>query len=307
MTTSGPLKIARMSAATVVAALVIALTAASGSAVAAFPGENGKIAFQSDRDGDNEIYTISFKGTNLTRLTNNSRDDRDASWSADGRRIAFSSGRRLPILSDDLYVMNANGSNKMLITDEQSIKGLSADDTGPSFSPNGRHIVFKRGGPQANTLHKIRVDGRNLRPMVGYNDAYDPTWSPDGTRMVYWQYYDRDEGDIWTNRLDGSGRNRYLTDGSYPDWSPDGSQIVFGRLDSEIYKMNAVASEITRLTSNTSADTHPAYAPGGGRIVFASNRDGDWDLYTMNTDGTRVKQLTNNPADEQAPAWRPRP
>ena len=46
-------------------------------------------------------------------------------------------------------------------------------------------------------------------------------------------------------------------------------------------------------------------SPDGTRIVFMSNRDGDWDLYVMDADGTNVQQLTDTPGPEWGPAWSP--
>ena len=62
---------------------IAALTAATvatlaGTASAAFPGTNGRIAFQSNRDGNLELYSMTATGTEVTRLTNNAAQDRDA-------------------------------------------------------------------------------------------------------------------------------------------------------------------------------------------------------------------------------------
>src|SRR5215217_7306417 len=99
-------------------ASVVALVTTGNPARAAFPGINGKIVFARDPDGprgplDQEIYTIWFNGNNLTRLTNNSVKDLDPAWSADGKKIVFSSKRSG---KGDIYTMNANGSNPTLIT-----------------------------------------------------------------------------------------------------------------------------------------------------------------------------------------------
>src|SRR4029450_11877873 len=60
---------------------------------AAFPGEPGKISFDSTRDGNTEIYVMNADGSGQTRLTNELAIDRDAAFSADGRRIAFGRDR----------------------------------------------------------------------------------------------------------------------------------------------------------------------------------------------------------------------
>src|SRR5918993_4906550 len=74
---------------------------------AAFPGQNGKIAFDSTRDGGNEeIYTMNPNGQGVDPLTNNPKVDSDAAWSPDGNKIAFESARGG---NSEIYTMNPNG------------------------------------------------------------------------------------------------------------------------------------------------------------------------------------------------------
>ena len=68
-----------------------------------------KIAFESFRDGNYEIYVMNADGSGQTRLTNNGATDVWPSWSPDGSQILFSSGQTVTGL--DLYVMNADGTN----------------------------------------------------------------------------------------------------------------------------------------------------------------------------------------------------
>ena len=60
---------------------------------AVFPGANGKIAFVSDRDGNDEIYVMTATGSGVTRLTNNAAVDISPRWSPDGKKIVFASDR----------------------------------------------------------------------------------------------------------------------------------------------------------------------------------------------------------------------
>ena len=112
------------------------------SAFATFPGENGKIAFYSFRDGNFEIYVMNADGTGQTRLTNDlfapegCPCDSHPDWSADGTKIAFISDRA-DENNEDIYVMNADGSGQTRLTD--SIH----EDSYPSWSPDGTKIVFR--------------------------------------------------------------------------------------------------------------------------------------------------------------------
>ena len=102
-----------------------------------------QIAFMSERDGNNEIYVMDADGGNQRRLTENRRDDWSPSWSPDGKRIVFVSDRDghpdvIPgWFTSEIYVMDADGRNPQNLTENP------ADDGFPSWSPDGKQIVFQ--------------------------------------------------------------------------------------------------------------------------------------------------------------------
>ncbi len=325
MTKINRLRFFAAASAVAVAASVLVLLTALQPVQAAFPGTNGKIVFERDPDGyfgpeDPEIYSINFSGENLERLTNNTTRDTNPAWSADGKKIVYSAGGRRNSYGADLFVMKGDGSNKTRITREDEIRGAAkANDLDPAFSPNGRSIAFVRNGPlpegydSNNDIYKIGVDGKGLTrlvdiPSVEYSSGGEPAWSPDGSRIAYFSGVE-EAYSIETVKPDGTGR-KYVTTGYAPNWSPDGGKMTFHRSpdggDSAIYTADADGTDEEPLTGNgTDFDADPAYAPGGGRIVFSSNRDGDYDLYIMDADGTDVRQLTNLRGADVAPDWRP--
>ena len=85
-----------------------------------------KITFQSNRDGDTEIYVMNKDGSNVMQLTHNTAGDTRPSWSPDGQQIVFFSNRDG---DTEIYVMNADGSNVVQLTDN------TAWDVNPSWSP----------------------------------------------------------------------------------------------------------------------------------------------------------------------------
>ena len=114
-------------------ALLVALVI-SAPAQAAFPGQNGKIAFSSARDGGGtakEIYSMNPDGSVQTRLTSSDGDNNVPVWSPDGSRIAFTSTRG----PSGIWVMNADGSGQSL---------LIPGGAGPAWSPDGGRIAFDR-------------------------------------------------------------------------------------------------------------------------------------------------------------------
>src|SRR5215211_7563714 len=114
------LLVAAMAAAIVVALLVDGTKPARAGA---FPGTNGKIAFDSDRDGNSDIYSMNPDGSDQTNLSR-SVGDISASYSASGKKIAFSSTRddRQATTDYEIYTMNTNGTEVKPLTSD------SADD-----------------------------------------------------------------------------------------------------------------------------------------------------------------------------------
>ena len=217
--------------------------------------------------------------------------------------IAFTSNRDG---NDEIYVMNSDGSGQTRLTDDE------ANDSDPSWSPDGRRIAFHSSRSGQSEIHLVYADGSAQAYVTDPGGAtnYEPDWSPDGQKIVFtssagggWN--------IWTLDIDGSNFNELASTSrvdASPVWSPDGKHIAFdSRRDGniEIYVMNADGSGLTKLTHNEANDRDPTWSPDGRRIAFASNRDGDHEIYVMNTDGSGLIRLTDNDANDWYPAWSP--
>ncbi|PWU21485.1 MAG: hypothetical protein C5B48_11260 [Candidatus Rokuibacteriota bacterium] len=292
----GPLP--RLGAALVMAGLVLSF---AGSAGAAFPGNNGKIAFSSSRDGDYEIYSMNPDGSNQTRLTRDVGSDIDPAWSPDGQKIAFTSNRAGP---DDIYVMNQDGGSEVRLTTSPG------DDENPAWSPGGRDIAFASTRDGNAEIYVMNEDGTGQSRLTT-NSASDlyPAWSPNGQQIAF---ESNREGayQIYVMNVDGSGQTRLTSspgDNISPAWSPDGQKIAFASNrdgNYEIYFMNADGSAAARLTHNTAGDLDPAWSPDGQKIAFTSDRDGNLhEIYVMNADGSDQTRLTTNAAEDTTPDW----
>ena len=277
---------------------------ATAIAPAAGDRSEGRIAFVSDRDGDDEIYAMNADGSGLARLTNNPAYDAFPSWSPDGRRVAFVSDRGDG--DDEIYAMNADGSGLARLTDNP------AQDSFPSWSPDGRKIAFMSDRDDENgEIYAMNADGSGLARLTNNSDGdYFPSWSPDGRRIAFTSDRDDENGEIYAMNADGSGVARLTnnSDGDYlPSWSPDGRRIAFtsDRDDEngEIYAMNADGSGVARLTNNPASDGFSSWSSDGRRIAFISDRDGNLEIYAMNADGSGATRLTDNPGYDTLPAW----
>lgn len=297
----------------VVASVTCTLVDVAATAHAAFGTVNGKIAFVSERDGKQGVYTTNADGSRQALLA---ADGYRASWSPDGTEIAFSRLYSSPS-SGGLFTMNADGSGETLLT---------AYGSDPSWSPDGTKIAYDSSRFQGSAARSssnvftsdlegifiwvMKADGSGQTRLTGYDwqDAYDPAWSRDGTRISFvWNGFE-DEGGTLTMNADGSD----LTQVKYPysAYSPDGRKMLF--IDhGKIYTKDRNGSRRKRLTNISARTPLPAsdasWSPDGRKIVFVRGRDSyrNAEIYTVNANGSEETRLTRNSVPDESPTWQP--
>jgi Tol biopolymer transport system component len=309
----------------------------SASAEGAYPGRNGRVAYVESAQGARNagwgptIVSVRLDGTGRQTLTTATRTsgDFEPAWSPDGRRIAYvhSTGRRLGTgtAGTEIWVMNADGTGKRRLTRN----GIW--DGSPTWSPDGRSILFVRGRlfvahdewPRSD-LWVMSADGTRQRQLTRTPELeLDPAWAPRGDRLAFLvapltrscnpsRCTVGRERELWTSAPDGTRRAGGGLGGdlipSAPTWSPDGSRLAAGtRLG-----LITVAADGTDPRLLGGGD-EPAWSPDGTLLVVTDQfgRANFLGLQLVTVAG-RSSPLTRNPAptaelliDQKQPDWQP--
>jgi TolB protein len=266
----------------------------------------------------NEIFVMNPDGSGITSITNSPGDDIEPAWSADGRKIAFTSKRDGHF---EIYWMNADGSRQTRLTDSPEDKHY------PAWSPDGEKIAFATVENGQSDLFVINVDGTGLARLTNSSDANEryPDWSPDGKQMLFSSFGGKDSG-IYRMNADGSKIKLILAGPlHHPKWSPDGKKIAFDGEPAgckfEIYVMNADGSGLSQVTNHPKGcggyNKHPGWSPDGKALVYySSDRNppsapNSPNIYATLLDGRVESALTNGVTALNSggydPAWSPIP
>jgi Tol biopolymer transport system component len=212
-------------------------------------------------------------GGSAKALTNDGHSH-TPSWSPDAQQILFihdSSLRAAPIRNDkshypvELYVMNRDGSDAHLLRRLEPFIGNAV------WSRDGKALAVNLG----RRVFLLAPDGQG-EPHLLFPNAFDPSWSPDGRRVVFTALV------------------------------PDSNPLAFlfqTPIKSAIYVANSDDSMETQLTDPDVMTTSPTWSPDGRQIAFESEKQ----VFVMNQDGSGERQITNDPdwAWCRHPSWSP--
>lgn len=219
------------------------------------PSPDGQwIAFQSDRDGDMEIYAMRIDGSDLRQITFNDYEDRLAAWSLDSAFLTYSADVR----GDGTYDLRRRSLD--VEGTETTIFTNGGRNSHPRYSPDGRFLIFTTGSdPQdARTWEIARLDLQTGEfALLTQNEMRDASavFAVDGQSVLYIGTVD-DSNAIVRMNLDGSEK-RLIYNSPANDWAAN-------------------------------------YNPDGRYIIFTSNLTNSDQLYLMTFDGRNVQQVTTN-------------
>lgn len=230
-------------------------------------------------------------------------------------------------LSASTVVTNAEGLAESRLTLGAAAGANTVTATVPGIAPvtftstafvnDTERIAFvtPREGPSAIWL--IKPDGTGLTHVTDLSDRVaNPSWSPDGSRLVFEDYLGTNNTELYAINRDGTGRTRLTytaEEESNPAWSPDGTRIAFVLArgapgTNGIWVMNADGTNRQMLIPGSFQDD-PAWSPDGTRLAFTrtyiENNTTNLEIVVANADGTNEVRLTNVPGNDLQPAWSP--
>ncbi|MBO1318710.1 TolB family protein [Acanthopleuribacter pedis] len=242
-----------------------------------------QIAFNTYQYSGWKFAIADLDGKNMRRVTKTPLYEYDPVWHPDGKQLVcnqvitegppYFRGHREIVLVDV-----ATGERRVLTHNE-------GRNTNPSFSPDGKSIVWDSAAAGNYDIWLMDADGKNQRNLTNTSE-HDlvPSFSPDGKRIAF-QRVAKDSLDLWVMNADGSnpinltGARKlgyHLANSKEnlhwklnTDWSPDGRYVVFvsgekenGALNLNLYVAAVDGSTVARLTQTKGDAIQPVWVVG---------------------------------------------
>ena len=263
------------------------------------------------RDGG-DIWVLDLAAGTESRLV---EDAFGPAWSPDGRSIAFDAPWAGP---RRIWIADATGRNPRQATSDSSEAVIHSE---ASWSPDGRHLVFRREDKSASDIATTEPGaGTFVRLMDDNTLDLNPAWAPDGHSI----YFSSNRGgglNLWRIPVDEAGGPAgaavQVTTGAgddvEPAVAPDGKRVVFAvrGINSDLWRLpvspetGRAAGGATPLLTTSRVESRGAWSPDGARIAFNSDRMGEMNIWVRELAGGGERRVTTGPGGDYQPAWMP--
>jgi eukaryotic-like serine/threonine-protein kinase len=261
--------------------------------------------------GEGGIYRVPAHGGPERKLVNRAGS---FTWSPDGKTLAIASSNSSPEALSIFLISIETGEERRLTTPDAG----SVGDTYPAFSPDGRSIAFIRSlNSQVSDIYLVPAAGGEPRRLT-YDNLFlfsNLDWTADSREIVFSSH----RGGIyslWRIQTSGGEPSRVIGAGEYsisPSVSRRGNRLayVYQKRDVNIWRAAGPNSKVkdrppVKLIASTRNDEGPQFSPDGERIVFTSDRSGNYEIWVLDSDGRNPVQLTSfGGSHTGTPRWAP--
>ncbi len=262
--------------------------------------DDSVIVFQSNRNGNVELYYTDASGSTQSRLTNTYSNNVNAMFGPDNKTVIYQSDRNG---NWDIFTIDSTTG------DEKQLTSNPYSDINPFYSPDLRWVVFQsnRNGNWDIFLLDAQTGNEYTLAATPANEV-TPAWSPSGMQVSYLS----DASGTWNLHIvDINGKNDTLIGSgttTNATWSPEGYRIAYqserdGNIDVYSYDLNG--KKEYRVTTYAGADSAPTWNCGGTLISFTSSENSNPDIFQVNWQGGTPSALTINPATDKWSEWTP--
>ena len=258
-----------------------------------------RIAYVRRAPGSAQLIVADSDGENPRVALRSTQPIISATWSPDGRRLAyvsFETGKPV-VYSHDV----SSGVRRI-------VANFKGSNSSPAWSPDGQSlavVLTKDGGSQIFVVSAEGGAARRITSGTGINT--EPTFSADGQTIFFSS--DRGGGaQIYRVSVGGGTPERVTFGGSYnarPIISPDGKTLAFvTRRDGRfVVAAKNLATGAETLLSDGPSDDSPSFAPNGKWVIFASQAAGRDSLSAVSVDGRVRSRLSLSATSIRSPAW----
>lgn len=241
-----------------------------------------QIVFESDRNGNWDIFLLDKKSGTQTQLTTDTTEDRWPSWHPSEEKILFTSAR--------------SGKNRLYEVDlaDKEVQKIDMDEALASinfstYSPDGTSIAFSvEETPNQHNLYLFDLQAQQSRALSKdtLRTLY-PGWSPNGKELVFFSRQDTKNEDDEIYRMNiKSGKTQRLTNwpkhNFCPSWSNRGDRIAYvtsmENTRPEIYVMKKNGKKQLRITYNETGDTLPDWSPDDKHLLITTYHEGHYEI-----------------------------
>jgi dipeptidyl aminopeptidase/acylaminoacyl peptidase len=180
------------------------------------PEFRNKIVFRTNRTGSEEVFLIDPATGDAGKVTRSwvyPLAQEQLAVSPDGTKLAV-------VKADNNGVLQIFSRSLEYGTDTQ-LTTFGNDSYDPAWSPSGEWIVFVGTNTGNDEIYRVSPDGQTVQQLTFNSFEWDkhPTWSPDGSQILFFSNRETGRRQLWIMNVDGGGQRNYSSN-EYEDWNP---------------------------------------------------------------------------------------